>query len=515
VSERAATERALLVAPTGRDARLASAALAAAGIEVTACGDLAAAVEELGSGAGALLLAEEALTPAGASLLAEWVARQPPWSDLPVIVFTSASTPVDAGAALDRLAPLGNVVLLERPLRRTTFVSAVRTAVRARRRQYAARDVLVALEQEVTARDRFLAMLGHELRNPLSAIVMALQVIERRSPGGGRELDVVKRQSRQLSRIVDDLLDVARVTSGKIALHRVPVELSALTAKAVEALQPQAARGGIALAATVPEGPLVVDGDPVRLEQVLANLVGNALKYTPAGGHVWVSLGSRGAEAELRVEDDGAGIPRDQLRRVFDTFAQVETTLDRARGGLGLGLTLARSLVLMHGGSIEAMSEGPGRGSTFAVRLPLSDQPARAEASGAPPVAAPRRRRVLVIEDREDNRAMLTSALELMGHDVIAAPDGTTGAERAIRDAPDAVLVDIGLPGLDGYEVARRVRAARGGGVLLVALTGYGQAEDRRAALAAGFDVHLTKPVELERVAAVLDRPSQDSPRPG
>jgi signal transduction histidine kinase len=509
VSDRAvgAPERVLVVAPTGRDAPLAASVLRAAAIEVGVCRDVGEVVAALPSGAGALLLAQEAIEPAGARALAEWIARQPAWSDLPVVVFMPASSGADPAAALDRLGPLGNVMLLERPLRRATLVSVVRSAIRARRRQYAARDVLVTLEQEVSARDRFLAMLGHELRNPLFAITTALQVIERRSPGaGGRELEIIARQSRQLSRIVDDLLDVARVTSGKISLHRVLVDLATLVAKGVEAFQPQAARSGIELAAIVPPSGLRVVGDPVRLEQVLANLVANALKFTPAGGHVRVSVARESSGAVLRVRDDGPGIPPEQLRRVFEAFAQADATLDRSRGGLGLGLTVARSLVAMHGGTLEAFSEGAGEGSEFVVRLPLAPEAtAEHERAAARPVDR-RRRRVLVIEDRADNRAAVRAALEQMGHEVLEASDGVAGAESAIRNTPEVVVVDIGLPGLDGYEVARRIRAARGGRVVLVAVTGYGQPDDQRTALAAGFDVHLTKPVELDALAEVIAR---------
>jgi signal transduction histidine kinase/CheY-like chemotaxis protein len=450
-------------------------------------------------------VAQEAVDASGARTFSDWIAGQPPWSDLPVVVIRSAASSTEPAAALDRLAPLGNVTLLERPLRRPTLISVVRSAIRARRRQYAARDVLRALEQEVAARDQFLAMLGHELRNPLAAIVMALQVFERRAPGGARELEIVARQSRQLSRIVDDLLDVARVTSGKVALHRVPVDLSALVAKGVETLQLAASEAGIALAAAVAPG-LAVLGDPVRLEQVLANLVGNALKYTPRGGHVAVALERDRAEGVLRVRDDGPGIAPDQLRRVFETFAQAAATLDRSRGGLGLGLTVARSLVAMHGGTIEAFSDGAGKGSTFVVRLPLADGAADRPAAPAQASASRHARRVLVVEDLDDNRAVLRAALEELGHEVLESCDGAAGAESAIRHAPDVVIVDIGLPGMDGYEVARRIRAARGARVLLVALTGYGQPDDRRAAFAAGFDVHLTKPVELDALSAVMAR---------
>ena len=242
---------------------------------------------------------------------------------------------------------------------------------------------------------------------------------------------------------------------------------------------------------------------------MLANVVGNALKYTPPSGHVWVELLHEGAEAVLRVRDDGTGIAPDQLRRVFETFAQVEATLDRSRGGLGLGLTVARSIVAMHGGTIEAFSDGIGRGSEFVVRLPAALGTAEQPSQDGGRTQDQRSRRILVIEDGDDHRVALKAALEQMGHEVLDSADGVTGAEAAIQHAPEVVLVDIGLPGLNGYEVARRIRAARGSRVLLVALTGYGQPEDRRSALAAGFDVHLTKPVELETLAAVIERAGQ------
>ncbi|BDG04720.1 ATP-binding response regulator [Anaeromyxobacter oryzae] len=499
-----AAEQLLVLAPTGRDAALAARVLEQARLACEICPDVPRLVAALEGGAGGLLLAEEVLVGATPGTLAEWVARQPAWSDLPIIVVTSASSPIEPGFALARLAPLGNVTLLERPLRRDTLVSVARSALRARKRQYAARDVLAAREQDVRARDQFLAMLGHELRNPLGAITMALEVIDRRGGAEERQLAIVRRQAHQLARIVDDLLDVARVTSGKIALHRVPIELGTVAARCVEALQPQAHERGVALALDEPAGAVALLADPVRLEQVIANLAGNALKYTPAGGHVTVTIGSDGGEAVLRVRDDGIGIPRDQLSRVFETFAQVDTSLDRARGGLGLGLTVSRSIVAMHGGTIEAASEGPGRGSEFVVRLPVENGDGPATAALAP--AGDRRRRVLVIDDSDDNRSALRLALEHLGHEVAEAEDGKTGLQRAVADGAEVVVVDIGLPGIDGFEVARRIRAARGRSVLLVALTGYGQPDDRRMALEAGFDVHLTKPVQLDTLARVIRR---------
>ncbi|ACL66470.1 histidine kinase [Anaeromyxobacter dehalogenans 2CP-1] len=506
------SERVLVLAPTGRDAEVASNVLRTAGLSVMVCRDVPGALEGLREGAAVLLIAQEALGDGARDGLGEWIAHQPPWSDMPVFVVTGAAPRLDHAHALRRLSWLGNVLLLDRPLRRATLVSVVRSAIRARQRQYAAREVLAAREREVAARDQFLAMLGHELRNPLGAIVLALDVIDRRGAAEPRQLDVVRRQSRQLSRLVDDLLDVSRVTSGKIALHNRPVDLAGLVIRAVEAMQPSAAAAGVSLRAEVAPGEVPLVGDPVRLEQVVANLVGNALKYNRPGGHVVVALEASGDEAVLRVRDDGIGLAEHDLERVFDTFVQVDTGLDRARGGLGLGLTLVKTLVAMHGGQVRADSAGPGKGSTFTIRLPLAasaERAAGADRDGAGSGA--RSRRVLVIDDSPDNREVAQSALEMLGHVVSVAGDGPSGIEQAIRGDPEVVVIDIGLPGLDGYEVARRLRAARGRGMTLIALTGYGQPDDRQRALEAGFDVHLTKPVEIEALRRAVERPPPDA----
>ncbi|ABC82713.1 ATP-binding response regulator [Anaeromyxobacter dehalogenans] len=501
------SERVLVLAPLGRDAEVAAAVLRSAGLAAVVCREIRTVLEELRAGAAVLLIAQEALGAGAREGIGEWIAHQPPWSDLPVFVVTGGAPRQDHARALRELSWLGNVLLLDRPLRRATLLSVVRSAIRARLRQYAAREVLAAREREVLARDQFLAMLGHELRNPLGAIILALDVIDRRGVAAPRQLDVVRRQSRQLSRLVDDLLDVSRVTSGKITLHHHPVELAALVGRAVEAQQPPAAAAGVSLRAELAPGEVPVLGDPVRIEQVIANLVGNAIKYTRPGGHVTVGLETSGGDAVLRVHDDGIGLAAADLERVFDTFVQVDSGLDRARGGLGLGLTLVKTLVTMHGGRVRADSAGPGKGSTFTVRLPLAspaDRPAGADRAAAAPDARPRR--VLVIDDSPDNREVAQSALEMLGHEVCLAGDGPSGIEEAFRCNPEVVVIDIGLPGLDGYEVARRLRAARGRGMVLIALTGYGQPDDRQRALAAGFDLHLTKPVEIDALRRAIER---------
>jgi CheY-like chemotaxis protein len=355
---------------------------------------------------------------------------------------------------------------------------------------------------EAAGRDEFLAVLAHELRNPLAAISNAAQVLRRggRPQGGERSLEVIERQARHMGRMLDDLLDVARLVHGKIELRRSPVDLARVLDDAVEEARPLLEKHGHRLDRRGPPGPLPVEGDATRLEQVFVNLLNNAAKYTPPGGHVRLEVEAAGGQARVRVRDDGGGIGPDMLGQVFEPFAQADRSLERSAGGLGIGLTLVKRMVELHEGTVTAASDGPGRGSTFTVTLPLrAAAPPGGEAGAAV--------RVLLIEDNDDAREMLQDLLRLWGYTVEAVGDGPGGLARARAWRPDAVLIDIGLPGLDGYEVARALR--RSEGVLcplLVAVTGYGQPSDRCRALAAGFDAHLVKPVELEQLTALIDR---------
>lgn len=363
--------------------------------------------------------------------------------------------------------------------------------------------------EAVRQRDHFLAMLSHELRNPLGAILNAACVVKRlQTPAGplADALAVIERQAQQMSVLLDDLLDVSRVMQGKISLAQEQVDLIATVQDAVAAV-----RGGLEsrnqqLLLELPAPPLYVRGDPTRLQQVQINLLMNAVKFTPADGQITLRLWREKDVAVLSVRDNGQGIPGDMLQSVFDLFVQADATLHRQQGGLGIGLTLVRMLVEMHGGTVTAASDGPGRGSEFRVRLPVS---AAAPDSPLPPVpvASPAVvSKVLIVEDNADVRSMLHTLLELEGHDVQEAADGSQGLETLAREAFDVAVIDIGLPGIDGYELARRARSSCGSRCpRLVALTGYGRASDRAAVKAAGFDEHLVKPcnpAELLRVLA-------------
>lgn len=366
------------------------------------------------------------------------------------------------------------------------------------------------------AKDEFLAVLGHELRNPLAAMSAAISVLNRLGfPGDAtaRLREILSRQARQLRRLVDDLLDVARLESGKLSLQRHAVDLRAVAERCVAAFQ-ETERGRRHRMETT-GGPALVAGDPARLEQIVANLVDNAVKFTPAGGRIGVSVEGDGDCAVLHVRDTGVGIAPGNLSRIFEPFVQAEPGIGRAQGGLGLGLPLVARLVRMHGGTVSAASPGPDQGSEFTVRLPLLDCLPTAAARGGSTARSSVPRRLLIVEDNADARDALTLLLEMWGHSVEAAEDGLRGREQLLTSQPDIALVDLGLPGLDGYALAREVRAKLGEAApYLVALTGYGQPEDRRRARLAGFDAHLVKPVDehelLSLVAAVPPREAPD-----
>jgi signal transduction histidine kinase/ActR/RegA family two-component response regulator len=382
----------------------------------------------------------------------------------------------------------------------------------------AEREKLLAREQEARAaaeaanraKDEFLAMLGHELRNPLGAISNAVRLLEHPrvdKDAARRAREIVARQVDHLSRMTDDLLDAARAITGKIALHRKPVDLAAATADVLSMLKPRT-EGRRMVQELVPAW---VDADPTRLEQIIANLVENAVKYTPVGGTVRVTVGKEGSQAVLRVADNGVGMSPELATRVFELFVQGNRELDRSHGGLGIGLTLVRRLAELHGGSAEAKSAGPGQGSEFIVCFPsIADREAETRNTSAGRHAAPHD--ILIVEDNTDARESLRILLEYAGHRVRTASDGAAGLDAALASPPDVALIDVGLPKLDGYEVARRIRTASPVPIFLVALTGYGLPDDRARALAAGFDAHLVKPVDettLEELIAGVEARSK------
>jgi PAS domain S-box-containing protein len=358
------------------------------------------------------------------------------------------------------------------------------------------------------AKDEFLAMLGHELRNPLSAVrnaVAAAQMDERSRP---RALAIARRQADQLATIVDDLLDVARIMRGRVPLRKVRVALADAVQRSVEGARALMEERGHRVDVLLPQEAIVLDADPARLEQALGNLLANAAKYTHPGGTVAVTGRRDGADAVVEVRDDGMGIAPDVLPRIFELFAQGERSLDRAQGGLGIGLTLARRIVELHGGTLTARSEGLGKGATFTVRLPAAAAVATpATAAVDPADRVEHAARVLMVEDNPDAAESLVMILELLGHHVRIVNDGMSALRIARANVPDVMLVDIGLPGMSGYDVARAVREDVGlKRLVLIALTGYGRPEDKTRALEAGFDYHLVKPVDATDLAQLVSR---------
>jgi PAS domain S-box-containing protein len=372
------------------------------------------------------------------------------------------------------------------------------------------RAIKEQLEEADRRKDHFLAVLSHELRNPLAPIKNSLYILDRAVPGGDqarRAKDVVARQVDQLSHLVDDLLDVTRITRGKIQLQRRRLELNELVRRTIEDHRALFETAGVRLELTPALQPVFIDGDWSRIAQVVSNLLQNSAKFTPRDGHVWVSVAreTEARQAAIRVADTGAGMSQHLLSRLFQPFMQADETLDRSKGGLGLGLALVRGIVELHGGSIHATSPGPNRGSEFVVRLPLDVSAPAETAPPCGPVEAPRHR-VLIIEDNADAAESLQGVLELQGHAVFVAHDGVAGLELAREVQPDIVLCDIGLPGMDGYEVARALRSdERLRTMRVVALSGYAQPEDLRRAAQAGFDAHLAKPPSLDKLEAVLN----------
>lgn len=385
--------------------------------------------------------------------------------------------------------------------------------VAERRRAEAQLQQLAGKLREADRRkDEFLATLAHELRNPLAPIRSAVGLLQSECSGAPAQLslDVIDRQLRQLVRMVDDLLDVSRITHGRIELRRETTELGPLLSTAIETTLPHIQAMRHLLSVDVPETALRVDGDPQRLTQVFGNLLNNASKYTLPGGRIALSACVDGSEALVRISDSGVGIPPERVDEVFDLFVQVDTSLERAQGGLGIGLTLVRRLVQMHGGSVRALSEGLGRGSCFEIRLPLSaaatPAPDTAAAAANTPVAAvqPAGRRILIVDDNRDAANMLAQLLGMSGHDVRAVYDPELALPTLVEFAPDLAFLDVGMPKLNGLELASMIRAdPHGARVVLVALTGWGQEDDRRRSRAAGFDHHLVKPAdpaEIERI---------------
>lgn len=511
-------DRRVLIFPPGRrDGEATRELLERAGLGCCVRYSAREICEEVQIGAGVIVLTDVALMAENFALVTEQLKRQPPWSDLPVVLLSHIGAQSDLAARI--VASFTNLTVLDRPTSARMLRSAVQAALRARLRQYQTRAQLAALqaaEEGLRARenslrladrrkDEFLAMLGHELRNPLAPIRYANELLVRLLPDDPRlhgAASIVQRQIAHLSRLVDDLLDVSRITLGRIELQREPVDLVTIVDQARESVEPLMREKGHELVVEVSGAPLVVNGDHARLVQCLTNILTNSAKYTDGGGKVRVRVRRHDSSAVIEIADNGVGIPHDLLPHIFELFVQSTRSLDRAQGGLGIGLSVVRRLIEMHGGQVAAYSDGPGQGARFEVRLPLSVVPRiETESPSAEPAVA---RRILVVDDNTDAANSLATMLEFAGHTAQPVYSASAALLQVESFAPEVVVLDIGLPDMDGYEVARRLRAA-GSHARIVALTGYGQVEDRKRSKAAGFDAHLVKPVDLQTLERCLD----------
>jgi len=493
-------ERRFLIHVPALDAQLAGRVLQSAGIEASLCASAVELAAELERGVGALLLAEEALNRPVLAVLARHLAGQPAWSDLPMVVM--AKRGADSLEAQRAVEQLGNVTMLERPVRTITLVSAARSALRARDRQYEMR----ALSRR---KDEFLAALAHELRNPLAPIRNAMAIVQRLhpSPQVTSLVGIVDRQVSHLTRLVDDLLDVARITSGKIELKLAPTSARRVAQHALEIAQASLDAKQHRVQVDLPQDDVVLQADHVRLVQAVANLLVNAAKFTPASGDIALQVRQLDADINFEVRDNGRGLHADELERIFDMFEQTRA-VGEPTGGLGLGLHLTRAFAQLHGGSVRASSDGPGRGSHFVLRVPVVGAGGTAPAG---PSGADSRQgaghKVLVVDDNIDAASTLEALLSMHGMHVTVAHDGAAAVGKVEAEQPDAVVMDIGMPVMNGYEAARRIRSTvPGPRPMLIALTGWGQYADKARASEAGFDFHFVKPLSIDELLGCLAR---------
>ncbi len=540
VSPPLAENRVLVMMPTVRDTERTIQLLQEANVPGVRCAQMGELCRQLCQGAGAALVTDEALSSDTAGQLAEALRAQPEWSAVPIIVLARDGWSRNGEGASEAF---NSLITVERPVRTRTLISVVLSALRGRRHQYQIRDAILMREKQAAAllqseaelarqaeelrradrrKDEFLATLAHELRNPLAPIRTGMDFLARSPDSPARELTlgVMNRQLSHMVRLIDDLLDVSRITRGKLELKRERVNLTTFIGAAVEASRPLIERKQHTLRVATHDTSLWFDADVTRIAQVISNLLNNASNYTPAGGVIELTAKREGSFAVIEVRDNGIGIPAEHLDDVFEMFSQVNRTLERSQGGLGIGLALVRSLVEMHGGTVSVQSAGAGEGSTFAVRLPLAATTTASE-NGASTRSSQHpgaKRRILVVDDNEDAADLLTLSLEHAGYVVKTAYDGPSALSVVEAFQPDLAILDIGLPGMTGYDLARQLRQnTRLSPLALVALTGWGSHEDKQKATDAGFDLHLTKPVDtqdLQRALAKLDPASGNGSRP-
>ncbi len=526
----------LILAPTGRDGDLSARVFGDYRLQAEVCAGPHELAEKLSGGAGLVFLTEEALTPSVMQRFIKALEQQPTWSDIPLVILTSGGSEIPANAeALATLVEKGNVTLIERPVRVMTLVSAVKSALRARRRQFEVRDYLAAeqqakdvlreaiqrAEEANSLKDEFLATVSHELRTPLMAVLGWAYLLRSNNldePEQRRAVETIERNARAQQQLIEDLLDVSRIITGKLRLDVRPVAPSSFIDAAVESVRPAADAKEIQLEIFSDPNVGSVSGDAGRMQQVVWNLLSNAIKFTPKGGWAHLKLQRTSSHVEISVTDSGQGIRKDFLPYVFERFRQADMKTTRAHGGLGLGLAIVRQLVELHGGTVGVTSEGEGKGATFIVKLPVlpvyqnaaargHQNPSDIEVGKSASVIDLAGLKVLVVDDEADTCELLRSLLSKCGAEVTAARSAKEAFRLFQLVHPDMLISDIGMPYEDGYELMRKVRAlpeVKGGKVPAVALTAYARPEDRMRALRAGYQMHVTKPIELDELVSIV-----------
>lgn len=501
--------RVLLQLVTTRDRDIAISMLARSGIEAEACEDAAALAREMSAGTGVVVIAEEVLDDQGYGRVLQTLRSQPPWSDLPIIV--AARSGAEALESNEAIEQLGNVTVLERPMRVSSLASSVQSALKARKRQYQLRATLEGLREADQRKTEFLATMAHELRNPLAPLRTALNIVSTQHPTPEKRkalLAMMDRQVTHMVHLIDDLMEVSRVTHGKIALRSSTLALDDVVRGAVEVTRPLITAAHQRLLVELPPEACHVLGDEVRLAQVFSNLLNNASKFTPPGGDIRISMSQDQKTVRVRVIDSGIGIPGDMLEAVFGMFVQITGTQRAVHAGLGIGLTLVRSLVELHGGRVYASSAGNNKGTTMTVELPrvAAAEEENTAADAGTKWNSAERQKVLVVDDNRDAADSLAQLLELLGANALVAYGGEEALDAMNASRPTLAFVDIGMPGMNGYQVASRVRATDTlAGTVLIALTGWGQSTDRERILNSGFDHHLIKPADIQTLTQLLN----------
>ena len=517
--------RVLVFAPVGKDAPLTLDVLRRTDLNGQVCQTAHGLCVEFQRGAAVIMLTEEALEDPGIGELMDCLRSQPAWSDIPVLLFADAERSEIYLRTLRLLEGLRNVVLLERPIRLGAALSLIRSAMRGRERQYELRDLLMAFasarEDAETAnrvKDEFLATLSHELRTPLNAILGWTTMLRDGNVQPKhvmRALDTIHRNATAQVQIVNDLLDISRIVRGNVQLSPRLISLGPLLTLAVESITPAAEAKGVSMTTSLASAPAFVWADHDRMQQVFWNLLSNAVKFTPSGGQVEVRMQVRASEVRVDVADTGSGINRAFLPHVFERFRQADGSSTRTHGGLGLGLSIGRHLVELHGGRMTADSAGEGQGSTFSVYLPLREAEHRLAASVVPDRRTRSRAleldgaHVLIVDDEADARELLRVMLANTGARISEAQTASEALRIYSEDRPDIILADVAMPGQDGYALMRAIRelpGGEGGSVRGIAVSAYARREDRQRALKAGFNDHVAKPVQLDDLYDAIER---------